>query len=140
MKSFSFEKQRVFLGRLEKGEDILQGLTKFCVQHGVTAGSIQGLGAVQRGGVGYYDQGAAAYREIRFERGMEIASLVGNISRKEGEIFLHCHVILADKEGRCFGGHLLEGNVAFACEFAVIALEGTVPERIPDDATGLMLW
>jgi predicted DNA-binding protein with PD1-like motif len=140
MKSFSFEEQRVFLGRLEKGEDLLQGLTKFCVQHGVTAGSIQALGAVQRGGVGYYDQDGAAYREIRFERGMEIASLAGNISRKEGEIFLHCHVILADKEGRCFGGHLLEGNVAFACEFAVTALKGTVPKRTPDNATGLMLW
>jgi predicted DNA-binding protein with PD1-like motif len=140
MKSFSLEKRRVFLGRLEKGDDILDGLTRFCVQHGVTAGCIQGLGAVQRGGVGYYDQEAASYREIRFERGMEIASLVGNISRKESKIFLHCHVILADKEGRCFGGHLLEGNVAFVCEFAIIAPEGTVPERSHDDATGLMLW
>ncbi len=140
MKSFSFEGQRVLLGRLEKGDDILLGLTEFCAQHGVTAGSIQGLGAVQRGSVGYYDQEAATYHEIHFQRGMEIASLVGNISRKEGEIFLHCHVILADREGHCFGGHLLEGNVAFACEFAVTALEGTVPERTRDDTTGLMLW
>lgn len=140
MKSFSFERQRVLLGRLEKGDDILRALTEFCVRHGVAAGSIQGIGAVQRGGVGYYDQEAATYRDIRFEQGMEIASLVGNISRKQGEIFLHCHVVLADRDGRCFGGHLLEGNVAFACEFAVTALEGTVPERTHDDATGLMIW
>ncbi len=140
MKSFSFGGQRVLLGRLEMGEDILRGLTDFCVEHGISAGSIQAFGAVQRGGVGYYDQEAATYREIRFEEGMEIASLVGNISQKQGETFLHCHIILADEEGRCFGGHLLEGNVAFACEFAVTALEGTAPERTRDDATGLMLW
>jgi predicted DNA-binding protein with PD1-like motif len=140
MKSFSFQGRRVLLGRLKKGDDVLRGLTQFCVRHGVIVGSIQGLGAVQRGGVAYYDQAAAAYHEIHFEQGMEIASLVGNISQKEGEVFLHCHVVLADKEGRCFGGHLLEGNVAFACEFAVTALEGAVPERTHDDATGLMLW
>lgn len=140
MKSFSFEGRRVLLGRLEKGQDILQGLTEFCVSEGVTAGSIQALGAVQRGAVGFYDQEFAAYREIRFDEEMEIASLAGNISRKEGETFLHCHIILSDRDGRCFGGHLVEGNVAFACEFAITALEGPVPERTLDQATGLMLW
>ena len=140
MKSFLFEGQRVLLGRLEKGEDILNGLTEFCASHGVRVGSIQAIGAVQRGGVGYYDQAAATYRETRFDEGMEIASLMGNISQKEGEVFLHCHVILADATGHCLGGHLLEGTVAFACEFVVTALEGTVPERTFDEATGLMLW
>lgn len=140
MKSFSFEGQRILLGRLEKGDDILEGLTEFCVQHNVAVGTIHGLGAVQRGGVGYYDQEAGTYRETRFEGGMEIASLIGNISRKEGEIFLHCHAILADRDGHSFGGHLLEGSEAFACEFAVTALEGSVPERTHDHATGLMLW
>jgi predicted DNA-binding protein with PD1-like motif len=140
VKSFSLEGQRVLLGRLDKGDDVLSGLTEFCVEHGVAAGVIHALGAVQRGGVGFYDQAAGEYVEVRFQREMEIASLVGNISRKQGETFLHCHVILADREGHCFGGHLLEGNVAFACEFAVTALEGPVPERTHDEATGLMLW
>jgi predicted DNA-binding protein with PD1-like motif len=140
MNSFSFEGQRVLLGRLEKGDDILQALTDFCVQHDVAVGSIQGLGAVQRGGVGYFDQDATTYREIRFDRGMEVVSLVGNVSRKQDEIFLHCHIVLADSDRRCFGGHLLKGNVAFACEFTVTALEGTAPERTPDKDTGLMLW
>ena len=140
MKSFLYEGQRVLLGRLEKGEDILNGLTEFSVSHGVRVGSVQAIGAVQRGGVGYYDQAATTYRETRFDDGMEIASLMGNISQKEGETFVHCHVILADAEGHCFGGHLLEGNVAFACEFVVTALDGTGPERTLDEATGLMLW
>jgi predicted DNA-binding protein with PD1-like motif len=140
MKGFSFDGRRVLLGRLEKGQDILQGLTEFCVSEGVTTGSIQALGAVQRGAVGFYDQESAAYREIHFDEEMEIASLSGNISLKEGEIFLHCHIILADRDGRCFGGHLMEGNVAFVCEFAITALEGSAPERTLDQATGLMLW
>jgi predicted DNA-binding protein with PD1-like motif len=140
MKAFPFEGKGVILGRLDKGQDILQGLTEFCIREGVTAGSIQGLGAVQRGAVGFCDQQSAAYRELRLDQEMEIASLVGNISVKEGETFLHCHIILADRNGRCLGGHLMQGNVAFACEFAIIVLEGPAPERIHDQATGLMLW
>lgn len=140
MKSFSFDGGKVLLGRLERGDDILRELTEFCVQQEVNAGSIQALGAVEHGAVGYYDQETSGYREIRFDEGMEIASLVGNISRKEGEVFLHCHITLADRKGRCFGGHLVEGNVAFACEFAISALEGPVPERTHDEATGLMIW
>jgi predicted DNA-binding protein with PD1-like motif len=140
VKSFEFECKRVLLGRLEKGDDVLEGLTEFCVQHGVAAGSIQALGLVQRGRLGFYDQAIAARHEIEFEQGMEIASLVGNISLKDGDVFLHCHVILADRQGRCFGGHLVSGNTAFACEFAILALEGTVPERTHDEATGLITW
>ena len=140
MKAFELDVQKVVLGRLERGDDVLQRLTEFCKRNGVEVGSIQALGAVERGGVGYYDHEARVYHEIHFDEGMEIASLVGNISSKDGETFLHCHVVLADKGGRCFGGHLLEGNVAVACEFAVTVLEGTVPERTYDEATGLVLW
>ena len=140
MKSFELECKRVLLGRLEKDDDVLEGLTEFCVQHGVTAGSIQALGLLQRGRLGFYDQAIAARHEIEFEQGMEIVSLVGNISLKDGDVFLHCHVVLADRQGRCFGGHLISGNIAFVCEFAIFALEGPVPERTYDEATGLILW
>jgi predicted DNA-binding protein with PD1-like motif len=140
MKSFECEAQRVLLGRLDRGDDVLEGLTTFCKLNGVEVGQIEAVGAVERGGVGYYDHEARVYHEIRFDEGMEIASLVGNVSSKDGEIFLHCHVVLADSSGRCFGGHLLDGNVAFACEFSVTALSGVRPERTFDEATGLALW
>ncbi|HJX38322.1 MAG TPA: DUF296 domain-containing protein [Anaerolineae bacterium] len=140
MKSFEFTTRRVLLGRLERGDDILGGLTEFCKTNGVQVGHLDALGAVERGGIGYYDHLKRVYREVRFDEGMEIASLVGNVSRKDGETFLHCHVILADREGRCFGGHLLEGNVTFACEFAVTELDGLAPERSLDKSTGLALW
>jgi predicted DNA-binding protein with PD1-like motif len=140
VKSFEFDGQRVVLGRLERGDDVLNSLTEFCARHGLAVGWVEALGAVERGGVGYYDHDARAYRETWFDEGMEIASLTGNISRKDGDTFLHCHVILADRDGRCFGGHLLEGTVAFACEFSITALIGPVPERTHDEATGLALW
>lgn len=140
MKSFAFKKCRYFIGRLERGDDILAGLTDFCNQEDIEAGTISAIGAVENGVVGYFDQAASEYHKLRFEQGMEIASLTGNISIREGKVFLHCHLVLADEQGRCFGGHLLEGNIAFACEFSIQALTGEPPYRIHDEATGLFLW
>lgn len=140
MKTFETEASHVLVGRLERGDDILAALTRLCQQQGISAGSIWAIGAVERGGVGYYDQEQGRYLENRFDRGMEIVTLQGNVSLKAGEVFLHCHVVLADREGRCFGGHLLDGNIAFACEFAIADCRGATLERTKDSATGLMLW
>jgi predicted DNA-binding protein with PD1-like motif len=140
MKSFELKVRKLFVGRLEKGDDVLAALTGFCKKNGVTSGVVRAIGAVERGGVGYYDQQRGEYLENRFHEGMEIVSLQGNISLKEGDVFLHCHAVLADREGRCYGGHLLEGNIAFACEFAVTAFDGPPPQRSKDPETGLMLW
>ncbi|HUW96680.1 MAG TPA: hypothetical protein VMW58_12920 [Anaerolineae bacterium] len=53
MKSFEFNVQRFLLGRLEMGDDVLGGFTDFCRGNGVEVGHIEGLGAIERGGVGY---------------------------------------------------------------------------------------
>lgn len=140
MKSFAYKKCRHFLGRLERGDDILAGLTEFCNQEDIEAGAINAIGAVEKGVLGYYDQQAGEYREVRIEQAMEIVSLTGNISLRDGKIFLHCHLALADREGHSFGGHLLEGNIAFACEFSVQAYVGEPPLRLHDQASGLFLW
>jgi predicted DNA-binding protein with PD1-like motif len=140
MKTFETEAGRVLMGRLERGDDVLGALTGLCKQKGITAGAVWAIGAVERGGVGYYDQKEGRYLENRFDSGMEIVALQGNVSEKNGEVFLHCHVVLADREGRCFGGHLLEGNLAFACEFTIAEFRGIALNRTEDPATGLMLW
>jgi len=55
---------------------------------------------------------------------MEISSCLGNISLKDGEIFVHAHVTLADKEGRVLGGHLAPGTIIFAAECRITELKG----------------
>ena len=140
MKTFETGAGRMLVGRLERGDDVLGALTGLCKQKGITAGAVWAIGAVERGGVGYYDQQEGRYLENRFDSGMEIVALQGNISEKEGELFLHCHVVLSDRKGHCFGGHLLEGNQAFACEFTIVELKDITLNRTGDPATGLMLW
>lgn len=131
---------RIFMGSLERGSDLLEGLTAFCRENRITLGSIVGLGAVKRANLGYFDQSVRSYRFIAMDRPLEITSLIGNLSLKDGEPFLHAHVTLGDGEGRCFGGHLGEGNVVWAFEFTLKEYRGGALERAYDPDTRLSLW
>jgi predicted DNA-binding protein with PD1-like motif len=140
MTSFSYEPGRIVMGRLERGDDVLKQLTAACEEHQISVGTLSALGAVERATVGYYDQAAQQYHQHVFNQPMEIIQLTGNISGKDGETFLHCHVTLSDDEGCCYGGHLFEGTTVFACEFVLNELRGPVPQRKPHAPTGLALW
>lgn len=70
---------------------------------------------------------------------MEILSLKGNISIKDGEPFLHLHIVLSKEDFTCIGGHLYEAEV-FAFEFEIVEFEGNSFQRGFDEDTGLFLW
>jgi len=132
---------RSFLGRLAKGDDLLQTLEKFCREHHITLGEVRALGAVTKARVGFYNQEERKYYFLELAQPLEILALVGNISIRDGQPMVHAHVTLADREGRTFGGHLAAGTPVFACEFAIheYQAEQTL-SRQNDPETGLMLW
>jgi len=72
--------------------------------------------------------------------GLEILSLTGNISQKDGEIFPHLHVVLSGKDAKAIGGHLLNDALVYAFEYQIIPFEGKPFVRKFDDDTGLFMW
>jgi uncharacterized protein len=141
MLTVSMQPERTFMGRLAKGDDLLQALEKLCQEHNITLGEVRALGAVTRARVGFYNQEERKYYFLEFDQPLEILALVGNISMKDGKPMVHAHVTLADAAGRAFGGHLAEGTSVFACEFAIFEYSADqVLSRQNDPETGLMLW
>ncbi len=136
-----FARGNVFMGRLSKGDDLLEALRNKCRELGVIQGEVRALGAVASARIAYYDQSLRKYETIDLSRPLEILSLSGNVSVKDGEAFVHAHVVLGDHDGRAYGGHLVEGTEVFACEFVIEELVTEEPlRRGMDEATGLFLW
>ena len=141
MLTVSMQPGRCFMGRLAKGDDLLQALEKLCQEHEITLGEVRALGAVSRARVGYYNQEERKYYFLDFDQPLEILALVGNISLRDGKPMVHAHVTLADAAGKAVGGHLAEGTLIFACEFVLYEyLADQTLSRQNDPATGLMLW
>jgi predicted DNA-binding protein with PD1-like motif len=131
---------KMFIGKLTHGKDLLDEMTVLCIKENITLGKIEGIGAVQRARIGYYNQTAREYQYMEFNSHLEITNLVGNVSIKDNKPFVHAHVTLSDEKGNAFGGHLAQGTVIFACEIILHAFEGHKLTRSYDDVTGLPLW
>ena len=132
---------RCFMGRLAKGEDLLAALERLCQEHGITLGEVRALGAVSRARVGFYNQEERKYYFLDVDQPLEILSLTGNVSMRDGKPMVHAHVTLADAAGRAVGGHLAEGAPVFACEYIITEyLADQTLSRQNDPDTGLMLW
>jgi len=133
--------KRTIIGHLKSGTDLYDGITRIVQEHNISAGRVTGIGAVQRAKLAYYDQKLMKYFDIDVNEPMEIVSLNGNVSLKDGKPFVHAHVVLADEKGNGKGGHLLAGGTpVFACELTIEEYEGPQLTRGFDERTGLALW
>jgi predicted DNA-binding protein with PD1-like motif len=131
------------VGRLDKGSDVLEALGEVCRNHNVRAAEIRAIGSLDQVVLAEYDQRARQYKPSRrFDAQFEIANLQGNVSEKEGKLFVHAHISLSrerDNGIELLGGHMLSGRV-FAVEFVMDVFDDLILRRAVDAQTGLSLY
>lgn len=127
-----------YLVRLETGEEIFSAVSTFAAEHKIEAGVVSGIGSAANIVLGYYDHTAREYLRRTVPEEMEIVSLLGNISLKDGRAFPHLHVTLGGRDSQALAGHLFEGRVTATCELVIRSLPGRA-ERRKDEAAGLYL-
>ncbi len=134
---------RMILGRLEKGDDLVDGLLEVCRKFSVRCAEVRAVGALSEVVLTAYDQRLRTYETgRRFVGDLEVVSLLGNVTEKDGELFCHLHASLArstDNGLQMLGGHVLSGKV-FACEFVLQTCDDLILRRLNDKETGLSLW
>lgn len=140
MSIHTYSVNRTIIGRLSHGADLLAEITRIANEEKIVTGTITGLGGLKKGAVAFLNQKTKEYERIEFNEPMEIASLVGNISRMKQRAFPHVHVTLSDRQGRVFGGHLVQGCEIWAVEIMITVLDGGTLSRDFDSETGLALW
>ncbi|MCK8826450.1 DNA-binding protein [Natroniella acetigena] len=135
-----YELGTIYKGKLETGDDLLEKLTEIVKEKEITAGKVIALGAVKEAIISFYDQDKQEYEAEKLDESLEIVSLTGNISLKDGAPIIHAHIALGDEDGQLYGGHLEKGTTVFACEFIIEEYEGEAFTRGLDQQTGLPLW
>jgi hypothetical protein len=129
-----------YVVRLDRGEEIIASLTELCKKEDISLGSIEGLGAADHAVVGLYDVGKKEYHKTEFNGPMEITALTGNVSRKDGEVYLHIHICFCDEAMNLHGGHLNECRISATCELFVRSIPGQVNRRFDAEGVGLNLY
>lgn len=121
--------------RLFKGEEFIGSVKSLCEKEQLTSGRVQAIGAVQRVILGYFDVKEKKY--IHFECKGELVSCMGNIAEKNGEIVVHAHAVIGDRNGDCKGGHIVSAETSATIELFIDT--GLNLRRARDTETDLYL-
>lgn len=119
--------------------EITEALKAFCREHGVAAGEVSGIGAVNEAVMRFFDPATKRYADRHFDEQMEIANLTGNISQMNGEPYLHLHAVFGRRDYTALAGHLLTARIKGACELFVTPVPVALGRRADED-TGLNLY
>ncbi|MDP2735379.1 MAG: DUF296 domain-containing protein [bacterium] len=122
----------------KRGEDLVEGLKKFCEEYRIEAAYFTAIGAAGEVELAWYDLGAKQYVTALLQENLEIVSLTGNVSKIGNDTIVHSHGVFSNKAMESKAGHINKAVVSGACEVMLTRLEGKI-ERVFDEETGLNL-
>lgn len=124
--------------KLDDGEMLHSGLEQALGDSMIKSGAIiGGVGMVTDMKIGYYD--GKDYITKEFKEPHELTSLQGSIAHAGGgQLLLHLHCTVADKEHNVFGGHLIAARVKYMNEIFVLRFVDLELGRRKNERTGLM--
>jgi len=128
-----------YIVRLEKGEEVLTKLKELCEMENIRLGNISGIGASKEVEIGLFNTDTKEYKTTTMKGMFEITSLIGNISRKDGEVYLHTHINFSDVSLQTYGGHLVRCMISATCEIILTVINGEVDRKLNDEI-GLNLF
>lgn len=122
-----------YVVRLNKGEEVIESLKDLCKNENIELAEIIGLGASNLVEIGVFNVNTKEYNTKIFEGMFEITSLIGNVTRKDGEVYLHIHINFGDEEGLIKGGHLVRSIISATSEIVVRRINGKVGRKLSNE-------
>ena len=126
--------------RLDPGEEIVASLTRLVEQEQVQLGSVTAIGAANDVTIGIFSTQEKQYHARRYQGDYEISALVGNVTRKEEEPYLHLHITIGNPvTGEVHAGHLTSATISATLELFLQVWDGQVGREFSDQV-GLNLF
>lgn len=122
--------------RFATGESVFDPLLGWLESEGIGFATLTGIGAVGQARVSYWNAKSREYEPHVLDEQLEIVSLIGNATIKDGRPFLHIHVTLGRQDLFIVGGHLNDLVVNPNLEITVQP-EATAVNRVLDEGSGL---
>lgn len=125
--------------RADRGEEVVSLLAAVCEREKVSLAFVSGIGAAQYVKAGFYSVADKKYSVKEYRGELEILSLTGNITRKDGEVYTHFHICFATEDGVAHGGHLNECVIGGTGEIEIALIDGKVGRKF-DREVGLNVF
>ncbi len=123
-----------YLMVLREGDNVFEQLELLAIREKVPSANLSGMGFA---GVelGFYDFKRKKYRPRKF-KAAEIAALNGSIAWQSGHPSIHLHGVIAGKNFKAYGGHILSAIVGKGSLEIMILVHSKHLERVKDELLG----
>ncbi|UCE10165.1 MAG: DUF296 domain-containing protein [Candidatus Thorarchaeota archaeon] len=140
VRTITTKARRVLVSRLLPGEDTIDAISSIAIENEIKAAQFFGIGAISKARLGFFDMETKEYLSYDIEKNLEVVSLTGNVALSgDGLVAVHAHMVVSDREGNCFGGHVMQGcEVSVTIELFLTELDDELKRAI-DGPTGLNL-
>ncbi len=128
-----------YVMRINPDTPLVATLQEFCESQKIDSAVISGIGSLKSATLGFFDPETKKYQEKTFSEPLEMASLSGNVSIKDGKPLPHLHVTIAGSNYKAYAGHLVEAQVSLTAEIIIEPLPGSLQKTF-DKKTGLNLF
>ena len=109
--------------KLEQHEELTREVKKFCIDNGIHYAQLSAIGAVNSVTLGFYNTQTKQYEEQSFHKAFELSASNGTILLNDGELVLHMHAVISDKDFRSYGGHLFRAITSKTIEIVLKKLQ-----------------
>jgi predicted DNA-binding protein with PD1-like motif len=120
------------------GDEVIEGLMDYATKQRLQASQFTGVGAFKELTVGFFNVASKKYDEILINEQVEVLSMIGDVTLKDGAPQLHAHVVVGKADATAHGGHLLRAIVRPTLEIVLVESPHYL-RRIRDPQTGLAL-
>ena len=124
----------------DKGDEVISKIKEFARsrQSEFSTLKFEAIGALKTAVIAYFNMSSMEYEKMEIREQVEVTSLIGNVTRSEGDLKVHAHITLGKSDGAAVAGHLVEGVVSPTLEVFATAYQ-TPLNRRQDGQTGLFL-
>lgn len=128
-----------YIVRLDKGDEVVDSISRLCEKENIKAGTVTGLGAANDIELGIFDTANKQYLKKEYTGDFEISALVGNISRMADKPYLHLHITVGNPvEERFAAGHLSRCVISATGEIYITEVDAEIG-RLYSEEIGLNL-
>ncbi len=123
---------------LGAGASLTEEIIKIAEREEIRTAKVEAIGAVRQLRLAYFNQRTKKYEEHEYKEFLEVTGLLGNITLKGGEPFLHAHGTFGRKDMSVIGGHVVTATVSPLLEVVITPTQNRALRKF-DDEIGLNL-
>lgn len=121
---------------LEEGANLVDEILKIAKKEKIKTARVEAIGGVKKITLAFFNRSDKKYEGHPFNEFMELTSLLGNITMKDGKPFLHAHCTVAKRDQTVLGGHLISATVFPLVELVMTPTKNRAKRKF-DDELGL---